>query len=86
MYLNVFFLMVICVSVLLVNVFGVLSYDDHWWDVTVPIAFFASIMAGIFGGMSLVGDKQRSIPVYASVFVSLLAILFILTHSAFIND
>ncbi len=86
MYLNVFFLMIICVSVLFVSVLGVLSYDDHWWDVTVPVAFFASIMAGIFGVMSLVGEKQRSILVYTSVFISLLAILFILTHSAFMND
>jgi len=84
--LNVFFLITIGISIILVNVLGILSYDDHWWDVTVPIIFFASIAAFILGIIAITKDKERSVFVYASVIVGLLAILFIPLHSLFIND
>lgn len=84
-WLNVFFLIVILISVLLVNVFGVLSYDDHWWDITVPILALTTITAFISGIIAII-KKERSILVYGSVIVGLLAILFILLHSLFISD
>jgi hypothetical protein len=83
--LNAFFLIAIAISIILVNALGILSYDDHWWDVTVPIIFLSSIVAFILG-ITAVIKKERSILVHISVVVGLLAILFILLHSLFIND
>lgn len=85
-WLNAFFLLTISISIISVNVLGVLSYDDHWWDVTVPITFFASITAFILGSRAIIKNKERSVFVYASVIVGLLVILFIPLHSLFIND
>jgi hypothetical protein len=85
-WLNAFFLITIAIPIILVNVLGILSYDDHWWDVTVPIVFFASIVAFILGIIAIIKDKERSVFIYASVIVGLLAILFIPLHSLFIND
>ena len=84
-WLNALFLIVIVISIILVNMLGLLSYDDHWWDVTVPIVFFASIVAFILGIIAII-KKERSILVYISVIIGLLAILFIPLHSLFIND
>ena len=85
-WLNAFFLITIGIFIILVNVLGVLSYDDHWWDVTVPITFFASIIAFILGIIAIIKNKERSVFVYVSVIVGLLVILFIPLHSLFIND
>ena len=85
-WLNAFFLIVITTSIFLVNVLGVLSYDDHWWDVTVPIVFSASIAAFILGIIAIRKNKERSILVYISVTIGFLVILFIPLHSLFIND
>jgi len=84
-WLNSFFLIVIATSIVLVNGFGLLSYDDHWWDVT-ALVFLASIAAFISGAIAIGKNKERSILVYASVIIGLLVILFILLHSLFIND
>ena len=84
-WLNAFFLITISISIILVNVLGVLSYNDHWWDVTVPIVFFASIVAFILGIIAII-KRERSVLVYMSVIIGLLAILFIPLHSLFIND
>ena len=85
-WLNAFFLIVITISIILVNVFSILSYDDHWWDVTAPLVFFASIVAFIIGIIAIRKNKERSVFVYTSVVIGLLTILFILLHSLFIND
>lgn len=85
-WLNAFFLITIGVSIILVNVLGVLSYDDHWWDVTVPILALATITAFILGIIAIIKNKERSVLVYISVIIGLLAILFIPLHSLFIND
>ena len=85
-WLNAFFLITIGISIILVNVLGILSYNDHWWDVTVPIVFLASIIAFILGIIAIIKDKERSVFVYASVIVGFLVILFIPLHSLFIND
>jgi len=85
-WLNAFFLIIIAASIILVNVLGILSYDDHWWDVTVPLVFLASITAFILGLIAIRKNKERSVLVYISVIIGLLAILFILLHSLFIND
>jgi len=85
-WLSIFFLIIITASIILVNVFGLLSYNDHWWDVTVPLAFFISIAAFILGIIAIRKNKERSVFVYIAVFIGLLTILFILLHSLFIND
>lgn len=84
-WLNSFFLIVISVSIILVLVLGVLSFDDTWWDVTVPIIFLASII-GFILGIIAIRKKDNSFLVYASVIIGLLAILFIPLHSLFISD
>ena len=84
--LNAFFLIIITISIILVNGLGILSYDDRWWDVTVPIIFFASIVAFILGIIAIIKNKERSVLVYTSVAIGLLVILFIPLHSLFIND
>lgn len=83
--LNAFFLITIAVSIILVNGLGALNYDDHWWDVTVPITFLASIVGFIFGIIAII-KKERSVLVYISVAIGFLLILFIPLHSLFIND
>lgn len=84
-WLNTFFLIIITISIILVNVLGILSYDDHWWDVTVPILALATTTAFILGIIAIT-KKERSFFVYISVIIGLLAILFIPLHSLFIND
>ena len=84
--LNAFFLITIGISMILVKVLDILSFDDHWWDVTVPIIFLASIIAFILGILAIIKNKERSVLVYISVLIGLLVILFIPLHSLFIND
>jgi hypothetical protein len=83
--LQTFFLIVIVASIILVKVLGILSFDDHWWDVTV-LVFVASIIAFITGLIAVIRNKDRSILVYLSIFLGLCAILFVLLHSLFISD
>lgn len=84
-WLNAFFLIIIATSIILVNVLGILSYNDHWWDAT-ALVFFASIAAFILGIIAIRKNKERSVSVYLSVIMGLLTILFLLLHSLFIND
>lgn len=84
--LNAFFVIVTVISIILVKVLGMLSFDDHWWDVTVPIIFFASIVALLTGIISIRKTKESSIPVYLSIFISICVVLFIFFHSLFISD
>ena len=83
-WLNVFFLIVIAVSVILALVLRVLDFGDTWWDVTVNV-FLAPIIALILG-IKAIRKKDNSALVYASVILGVLAILFILLHSLFISD
>ena len=85
-WLNAFFLIVMSASIVLVKILGVLSFDDHWWDVTVPVAFSASIIAFITGIIAVRKSKERSILVYLSILMGICVILFIFFHSLFIND
>ena len=84
--LNAFFLIVTAVSIVSVKILKILSFDDHWWDVTVAVAFPASIVALITGVLAVRKYEERSILVKVSIFIGILTILFILLHSLFIND
>ena len=84
--LQAFFLIVIITSVVVVKVLKILIFDDHWWDVTVALAFPASIVAGIIGVVAVKKYEDRSAVVYLSLFVSVCTVLFILLHSLFISD
>ena len=85
--LNAFVLIVIAISVIFVLVLGILSFDDHWWDVTVPLLILATLVALVTGITSVVRkNRDRSVLVYLSIVVSILAILFVLLHSLFISD
>jgi len=83
--LDAFFLVIIFISIMLVKVFKVLSFNNHWWDVTVPILALVTVTAFILGIIAII-KKERSALVYISVIIGLLAILFIPLHSLFIND
>jgi len=85
-WLNTFFLIIITASIILVNVFGILSYNDHWWDVTVPVLVFVGIIAFILSVIAIRKSKDRSVLVCVSFVIGLLVILFLLLHSLFIND
>ncbi|MCX6810430.1 MAG: hypothetical protein NTY30_01670 [Candidatus Berkelbacteria bacterium] len=74
------------VSVLLVKVFGLLNFNDHWWDVTCAVSFPASIIALVTGILAVWVKKERSVFVTISIIVSICTVLFILLHSLFIND
>jgi len=84
-WLNSFFLVVITVSVILVKVLGLLSFSDHWWDVTV-LVFLASIIAFVLGIVAFAKSKEKSVLVGISVVLGLVSILFLLLHSLFISD
>ncbi len=84
--LNAFFLITVAVSLVLVEVLKILSFDDHWWDVTVAVIFPASIIAFVTGILAVRISKERSILVSLSIFISICVILFLLLHSLFIND
>lgn len=83
--LNIFFLIVIAISVLFVKVLGILSFDDTWWDVT-ALVFITPVIALIMGIIAVTKKKERSILVYLSILIGLLTILFLLLHSLFIRD
>lgn len=85
-FLNIFFVSAISISIILVKVIKILNFNDHWWDVTVAIAFPASIIAFISGLFAVKKYGERSILVNLSILVSFCTILFILLHSLFIND
>lgn len=81
-----FFLLGVGVSFLLVNGLGLLSYDDRWWDMTVPILGVVSITAFIVGLRAIRKYKDSSVLVRMSVGLGIFVILFALLHSLFIND
>ena len=83
--LNAFFLIVIFISLILVKALGILSFDDHWWDVTV-LVFFAPVIALCIGIISIRKKNERSVLVYLSILISILTILFLVFHSLFISD
>ena len=84
--LHTFFLIVIISSIILVKGIKILSFNDTWWDLTVPVSFTASIIAFITGLRALIKSKDRSILVFLSLVIGLCVILFIFLHSLFIND
>jgi hypothetical protein len=84
--LNILFLIIVIVSIILVEVLGILSFNDHWWDVTVPVAFLIEMVALFTGVRAVIKYKERSLLVYVSIFVGFLTILFVPLHSLFIND
>ena len=76
--LHVFFQIAIIVSVALVKVFKVLNFDDHWWDVTVAIAFPASIIAFVIGIIAKKKYQDSSVAVSLSILLGLCVIIFII--------
>jgi len=84
--LNAFFLTAIAASCALVLILKILNFDDHWWDMTVAVAFPASIIAFITGIIAVSKHKERSALVFLSILVGVCTILFILLHSLFISN
>lgn len=84
--LSILFIIIIGVSLILVLALKVLSFNDHWWDATVPIAGLIELIALYTGLRALIKYKDRSAWVYFSVGLGIAAILFALLHSLFISD
>jgi energy-converting hydrogenase Eha subunit A len=84
--LNIFFLLAMTVSIILALGLKVLNFNDHWWDVTVAITFPLEIIALGLGIVAVRKMKERSRLVYLSIFIGTCLILFIFTHSLFIQD
>ena len=84
--LNAFFLIAITTSCVLVLILKILNFGDRWWDVTVAVAFPASIIALITGTLAVRKYKERSVLVFLSILIGVCTILFLLLHSLFIND
>ncbi len=84
--LTMLFVLLIAVFLLLV-LFGIVTFDDgHWWDVTVGIAFPADIIAFFMGLIAVKKKNDQSILLYLSIFIGICVIVFIFSHSLFIND
>ena len=84
--LNAFFLIIIAASCVLVLVLKVLNFNDHWWDVTVPVAFLIEMIALYTGIRAVRKNKECSVLVFFSIFMGIAIILFVLLHSLFISD
>lgn len=84
--LNVFFLIAIAASLVFVEILKVLSFDDHWWDLTVAVSFPASIIALVTGIIAVRKYEERSVLVYLSILIGICLILFLIFHSLFLND
>ena len=69
-----------------VELLKILSFDNHWWDVTVAVTFLASIIALVIGIVAVRKYKERSVLVFLSILIGVCTILFLLLHSLFIND
>jgi len=74
-WLNAFFLIAITVSILLVRVLKILSFEDHWWDVTVAVIFPANIIALITGVLAVRKHEERSILVKVSMLIGVFTVL-----------
>lgn len=85
-WLSVLLLLSVATAVTLVLVLGILSFDDTWWDITVPILIVVTLVSLVSGLIALFKNKDRSGSVYFAVSVCVLAILFLLLHSLFISD
>ncbi len=84
--LNSVFVVVTVVSVFLVLVFRVLSFDDRWWDITVGVLALTTLAAFATGLAARFKNKDHSAAVLISLIISICAILFALLHSLFIQD
>ncbi|MFA5867911.1 MAG: hypothetical protein WC891_08155 [Actinomycetota bacterium] len=84
--LNIFFLLLITTSIILVEVLRILSFDARWWDLTVPVALLVDMTAFFTGIRAVRKNKERSVLVFLSILIGLCVILFIIFHSLFIND
>lgn len=84
--LNAFFLIAIAISIVSVKLLKVLSFGDHWWDVTVAVIFPASLVALVIGIIAVKKYKDHSILVTLSIIIGFCTLLFIPLHSLFIND
>lgn len=64
---------------------GYVSFDvGHWWDIVVGIVGPLSV-ALIITGVVAIG-KDKTLLVSISLILSILAVVFLLTHSLFISD
>ena len=85
-WLNALFVLAIVISLILVKVLGILSFDNHWWDVTVAVIFPASLLGLVTGIIAVTKKKEGASSVYLSILTGTCMILFLVFHSLFISD
>ena len=65
---------------------GLVTFDaGHWWDWTVGISVLLVLSSFVTGIIAAI-KKDKSVLVYISIALTSIAILFLLSHSLFIND
>jgi hypothetical protein len=84
--LNIVFVLIVVLSLILVLGLHVLSFDDKWWDATVPIAFLIEMVALFTGIRAVKKYKDSSLLVILSIVIGVCTILFVPLHSLFISD
>lgn len=78
-----------CILVLLIfflfMAMGIVNFDTgHWWDVTIGIAVIIEFVAFVLSIMAI--RKEQTVLIYCSLTFGIIAVIFLLTHSLFIND
>jgi len=64
---------------------GLVDFNTgHWWDVTVAVAVAIELPAFILSIMAI--RKERTILTYSALILGIIAVLFLLTHSLYIDD
>ncbi|MBU1148485.1 hypothetical protein KKI23_00160 [Patescibacteria group bacterium] len=84
--LNILFLGEIVATIVIFRGIMGSSFDNHWWDWTIATAFPIGIIALILGAIAYWRKQDRSTLVLSSVILGILLVVFILTHSLYIND
>ncbi len=64
---------------------GLVDFDTgHWWDATVAIAAPLELLAFIFSMIAI--RKEKSVLTWFSLILGAVAVIFLLTHSLYIQD
>lgn len=64
---------------------GRVNFDQgHWWDFVVAIAGPSEVLAFILSISAI--RKEKALLTYVSLFIGLASVVFLLTHSFFLQD
>lgn len=64
---------------------GLVDFNTgHWWDITIGIAVPIELLAFVLSIISV--KKERTVLIYCSLILGIMAVIFLLTHSLYIHD